>query len=249
VLAARRLRPGQGAALTGALLLAAVLASPGRHPPGQVCPQTPASRYLATLPEDAVIGGDPIDLKCVPVTARRAVAMSTQLVYSYEKGYFAKSRPRLFATLQAVYGPEPDGVAALRDRYGVTHLWIRRDQIAREQARRGRWRDGSRAPYGGFVRRLLAEGRPASLSLPARCRMWRSGGSEVYDLACVEGGPAPGRPTVTPDTGTQADLSARRSVRPVTSGPNRWLSVRHRAQVPRRARRWPATRSRRATAR
>jgi hypothetical protein len=247
---AARLRPSWGAGLTGLALLAAVLAAPGRHPPGQLCPQTPASRFLATLPEDAVIGGDPIDLKCVPVTARRAVVMSVQLVYSYEKAYFAKSRPRLFATLQATYGHSAEGIDALRRRYGATHLWIRRDQIGREQAGRGRWKPGRRAPYGGFVRRLLAHGSPASLTLPARCRAWRSGGSEVYDLRCVEeGGPAPGRPTVTPDTGTRADHSVRGVTRPSTSGPNRRLSVRHRAQVPRRARRWPATRSRPATAR
>ena len=90
---ARARRPVHPDARTGALacglaLLLAVVALPGRVPPGQGCPSTPAMRYLASLPKDAVVAGDPGDLKCVPVTASRAVVISTQLASSYERGYF-----------------------------------------------------------------------------------------------------------------------------------------------------------------
>jgi hypothetical protein len=35
------------------------------------------------------------------------------------------------------------------------------------------------------VRRLLASGRPAVLSLPRECLSWSRGPSEVYDIACI----------------------------------------------------------------
>ena len=65
----------------------------------------PASAYLETLPKDAIVAGDPVDLKCLPVTARRAVVISTQLAPAYELDYFLEGRRRMFDTLRAVYGP------------------------------------------------------------------------------------------------------------------------------------------------
>ena len=61
-----------------------------------------------------------------------------------------------------------------------------------------RWRRGNE-PYGRFIRGLVSEAEPASLHLPAACRRWRSGMSEVYEIACVTA------------TGAQARAAADRS--------------------------------------
>ena len=72
--------------------------------------------------------------------------------------------------------------AALRDRYGATHLWIRRGADGERAALAA---DGRR-PYGPFVRGLLAPG-DARLTRPAgACRTFRRGDDEVYDIACVQ---------------------------------------------------------------
>src|SRR5918997_1453008 len=122
---------------------------------------------VAGLPKDAVIAGDPIDLKCLPGTARRAVVISTQLAPSYETAYFLQGRRRMFATLRAYYGGSRAPVADLATRYGATHLYVRREAIAQEERPGGRrWR-AAELPYGRFVRTLLAHGEPAVLHLPA----------------------------------------------------------------------------------
>ena len=109
--------------------------APGRVPPGQSCPATPAMQYLSTLPKDAVIAGDPMDLKCVPVSANRPVVISTQLAFSYERGYFREGRARMFASLRAYYGRSAAALAGL-GRYGATHLLVKRGAVRQRAGRR-----------------------------------------------------------------------------------------------------------------
>ena len=111
--------PALGAPLAGALLLAVVLAVPSHGPRGTPCPQRPVTRYLETLPKDAVIAGDPIDLMCLPVTARRPVVISKQLAPAYEKDSFRHGRARMFDMLRAYYGSSPADLEWLRARYGA----------------------------------------------------------------------------------------------------------------------------------
>jgi hypothetical protein len=175
-------RPALGAALTALLLVATILVISDPWGRGTVCPVRPGTKYIRTLPKDAVIAGDPIDLKCLPATARRPVVISTQLAPAYEADYFRSGRARMFASLRAYYGPSASAIADLGTRYGATHLWVRRGT-----AGGARWRRRSQ-PYGSFVRRLIESGEPAVLRLPARCRRWRRGAEEVYDIRCLSGG-------------------------------------------------------------
>ena len=172
-------RPEHGALLTAAALVAAILVISDPWGRGTVCPVRPGTQFIRTLPKDAVIAGDPADLKCLPATARRAVVFSTQLAPAYEADYFHQGRERMFAMLRAYYGPSASAIADLRTRYGATHLWVRRGT-----ADGRRWRPRSQ-PYGSFVKRLVRSGEPAVLHLPERCRGWRRGGAEVYVIRCL----------------------------------------------------------------
>jgi hypothetical protein len=181
---ARRAGPAAGAAATGAVLLAVVLAVPAHGTRGSRCPAGSAVHYLSTLPKQAIVAGDPNDMKCLPATARRAVVTSTQLAPAYETAYFLDNRKRMFALLDAVYGPDPAAIARLR-RYGATHLWIRRDAVEAELRGDGvRWRP-RQLPYGRYVRRLARSGRPASLALPTACTTFSRGPNQIYDIACL----------------------------------------------------------------
>ena len=182
----RNATPAAGALVAGLVLIVALAALPGRLPSGNGCPQSHVSRYLAGLPKDAVVAGDPRDLMCVPATARRAVVISTQLAPSYEADYFRTGRARMFAMLRAYYGSSPGAIADLASRYGATHLWVRRDAILREIAGDGvRWR-GRQLPYGRYVRALVRGGQPAVLRLPSACRRFQRGPVEVYEIACLD---------------------------------------------------------------
>jgi hypothetical protein len=181
----RRRAAALGAVLTGLALLGVLLVVPDRWARGAPCPTGASVRYLGTLPKDAVIAGDPIDMKCLPATARRPVVISTQLAPSYEAEYFRKGRAREFAALRAYYGPSPDAIAELNARYGATHLWVRRAAVRNELTEKGtRWRPGQ-LPYGRYVRQLVRGGEPAVLHLAAACRLWKNGSDEVYDIRCI----------------------------------------------------------------
>ena len=131
------------------------------------------------------MAGDPADLKCVPVSASRAVVISTQLAFSYERGYFREGRERMFDSLRAYYGPSSAALTALTARYGATDLLVNRRALRRELAgEHPRW-PGGRRPYGALVQDLVRGGEPASLHLPARCRRWHHGAQAVYDLRCL----------------------------------------------------------------
>jgi hypothetical protein len=126
-----------------------------------------------------------MELKCVPVAADRPVVISTQLAFSYERGYFLEGRARMFAALRAHYGHSTAGLDALRTRYGARYVLVNRRAIRRERAGElGRWPPG-REPYGRLVTDLLASGDPAVLHLPARCRRWQHGQQAIYELACL----------------------------------------------------------------
>jgi hypothetical protein len=174
-------RPEHGALLTAAALVAAILVISDPWGRGTVCPVRPGTKFIRTLPKDAVIAGDPIDLKCLPATARRPVVISTQLAPAYEADYFHLGRERMFAMLRAYFGPSAGAIADLQTRYGATHLWVRRGT-----ADGRRWRPRGE-PYGSFVTRLVSAGEPAVLRLPERCRRWRRGGQEVYEIRCLSG--------------------------------------------------------------
>ena len=175
-----------GAIATAGLLLALLLTVPHGLPRGNVCPQSPVVKYLSSLPRNAIVAGDPADLMCIPVSARRPVVTSIQLAPSYEVAAFQDGRARMFADLNALYGQNVTAISDLHSRYGATHLWVRRDAVRHG----GRWKAGQ-LPYGRYVKGLLARGEPASLRLPAACRTFARGPVEVYDIDCVSSSAAP----------------------------------------------------------
>jgi hypothetical protein len=176
--------PAAGALVTGLALVGTLLIA-DHSARGSACARRAATPYLAQLPKDAVIAGDPNDLECLPATARRAVVISTQLAPSYEAEYFLAGRARMFATLRAYYGRSAAAIADLHARYGATHLWVRRSALQAEMTPAGRRWPERRLPYGPYVRELLRGGEPATLRLPASCRRWARGAEEVYDIRCI----------------------------------------------------------------
>lgn len=182
-------RPALAALLCGLTLLGVLVVVPDHSAAGWTCAEGPTVRYLAGLPKDAVIAGDPLDLNCLPATTRRAVVISTQLAPSYETSYFLEGRARMFAALAATYGTSTRAIADLGRRYGATVLWVRRDAIQAAVDGHGRWTTRAE-PFRSFVARTLAADAgtpPAALHLPAACRRFQQGANAVYDIACLAG--------------------------------------------------------------
>jgi len=113
------------------------------------------------------------------------VVISTQLAPAYEVEYFDQARRRMVDTLQAVYGPARDEFSQLAERWGATHLWIRRGLIRAEQGPGGFRGPPDALPYGRMVQRLVHSGDPASLSLPPQCLRFNLEDDRVYALSCL----------------------------------------------------------------
>ena len=173
-----------GGIITGVTLVV-MLVGAGDGTRGNGCYQSKAVTFMSKLPKDAVLAGDPVDLKCLVATAKRGVVISTQLAPSYEKGYFLRARDRMFSMLHAYYGQDPSAIVRLADRFKATDLWVRRDQIRNVMHHASpRWLGWMR-PYGRFVQSEIAKGQPATLSLPERCARFDNGVEAVYDINCL----------------------------------------------------------------
>jgi putative Ca2+/H+ antiporter (TMEM165/GDT1 family) len=162
----------------GAVLVAHVAFAGGGDSPGVKRCNANVYSYLRTVPLDAVIAGDPLDLDCVPIAARRPVVISRKLYQPWEVDYFEMIRDRMFHIVRAYYGESLTALVELRTRFGADYLLVRQPLRTRP------W--GRMAPFTNEFRRLRRSVPvPAVLRLPDRCRTWRRGSFEVYDLACV----------------------------------------------------------------
>ena len=175
-------RPRDRRLVTGLTLIGLLLAGSDGLARGSPCPTRPVTRHLATLPKDAVIAGDPRDLKCLPATTRRAVVISTQLAPAYETEYFLAGRARMFATLRAYYGQTSPAIAdpdALR-RHGSVGAARRRAAGSMQGAAAGGAPRSCRT--GGTSELVHTAASPPSSSCHAACLRWRRGADEVYDI-------------------------------------------------------------------
>jgi hypothetical protein len=176
-----RRRPAAAAAaaiLAGTVLVAEVaFAGGGKSPAAATCKKE-VFRYLRTLPKEAIIAGDPVELNCVPVASLRPVVISRKLYQPWDVDYFAMIRERMFRTVRGYYGPSVAALVDLRTRYGADYLLVRTPARARP------WR--GMAPFSDEFRSLRRSGAvPAALRLPEGCRTWERGQFAVYSLACV----------------------------------------------------------------
>jgi hypothetical protein len=173
---------GFAALLAGTILAAEVaFAGGGKSPAASGC-RSAVYDHLSTLPTDAIIAGDPADLNCVPVAARRPVLISRKLYQPWDTDYFEMIRARMFSMVRAYYGPSTAALAGLRTQYGADYLLVRLVPNIRPLRRM--------APFTDEARRLRRSVPvPAALRLPEACRTWGDEKFEIYSLACVAGEP------------------------------------------------------------
>jgi hypothetical protein len=167
------------AGVAGAVLVAQVaFAGGGRNRHVAACSDVGLYRYLGTLPKSAIIAGDPGDLDCIPIAARRPVVISRKLYQPWNVDFFKVIRPRMFLMVEASYGPSVEPIVQLRARYGADYFLV---------ANRLRQRAWPRmAPFTQQANKLLRSGVvPAALRLPSMCETWRGRKFTVYSLACV----------------------------------------------------------------
>lgn len=166
-----------GATMAGSILIGSVAAAGELRVTANPCPHPAALRYLSTVPKESVIAGDPFDVECVPIVAKRSVVISKKL-------YRVSARDRMREVVVAYYGPSLPALLDLRRRYSADYLVVNRKTLLSEHLPRA-WK--RMAPFNGYARRLKAAGRPpAALQLPPACRTFTSGAVSVFDLACVD---------------------------------------------------------------
>jgi hypothetical protein len=172
------------AVVASAVLVAEVAFAGGGRSQAAACSDVGLYRYLGTLPKNAIIAGDPGDLDCIPIAARRPVVISRKLYQPWNIDYFKVIRPRMFLAVEASYGPSVEAIVQLRARYGADYF------LVRNRLRKRAW--PRMAPFTQQANKFLRSGVvPAALRLPAVCETWRSRKLTVYSLACVASEEAP----------------------------------------------------------
>lgn len=189
-LGGRRVSAASMSALLGASLLVGALtaASYGANTGARPCVNEGFFDYLETTPKDTIIaGGDPKQLDCIPIRARRPVLISRKLYQPWDKSYFLMIRPRMLDMIEASYGSSVAEIVELRQKYGVDILIVNDSNYLR---RTRFWR--KMAPFTELVRTLKREVGvdAAALRLLESCVTFEQGPLRAFDLACVaRGGP------------------------------------------------------------
>jgi hypothetical protein len=181
VLAALRPRAAVWAAvIAGTLLISAVGVAGGGTSAEYACPQTPLMRELSSFPPDAVIAGDPFQMNCVPIAARRPVVISQKLYQPLAEPYFVQIRPRMLDMVRAYWGPDLAALATLRARYGARYLVVDRHLPHIPPG----W--GHEEPFTGMIAGFLRNPAGSAVQrLGDRCLVWRRGATRIYDLTCL----------------------------------------------------------------
>jgi hypothetical protein len=170
------------AIFSGAVLVGAVTGAGGGRD-YTLCGQSHLQAYLRSLPQNAIIAGDPVKLDCVPIESERAVVISRKLYQPVDANYLKVIRPRMFAMLRAYYGASRHAIANLHSRYGADYLVVQRSLLTARQALPAYT---NMAPFEKLINALLNKSSTrAALGLPATCVVWRHGELAVYDLRCV----------------------------------------------------------------
>ncbi|HSU67475.1 MAG TPA: hypothetical protein VLJ39_11430, partial [Tepidisphaeraceae bacterium] len=170
------------AILSGAVLVGAVVGAAGGRD-FILCGQPRLQAYLRSLPDAAVIAGDPVKLDCVPIESERAVVVSRKLYQPVDANYFKVIRPRMFTMLRAYYGTSRRAIANLYLHYGADYLVVQRSLLT---AHRALPAYTYMAPFEKLINtRLDATSTRAALRLPTSCAVWNRGELTVYDLRCV----------------------------------------------------------------
>src|SRR5204863_9858783 len=104
------------AVLVGGLLVGEVSVAGGDASAAGECSDPAELHYLGTLPKNAIIAGDPTTIGCVTMVSKRPVVISRKLYQVYSPAYLQTARQRMFAMVEAYYGPSGAKILAPRSR-------------------------------------------------------------------------------------------------------------------------------------
>lgn len=124
-------------------------------------PEAPGiMRFLAQQPPETLVAGFSPDLDNVPSASLRRVLTAREYHLPYDAQYAASMRERLADTAAAVFATGPEGVRALEQRYGVTHILVKRADVTPSGARKSWWWP------------VLAQSGRQPACTEASCRVW-----------------------------------------------------------------------------
>lgn len=114
---------------------------------------------VGRLPPDTLVAGWPDDpMSNLPYLARRRAWVTGELAVGFHEGFVLAFRERLRVLFRAYLSADPEELANLRDRHGVTHLLVERRHLRR-------FPPGYRPPVGREIPGIVAKngGRPPAI--------------------------------------------------------------------------------------
>jgi len=91
----------------------------------RIDPEDPLYPAVRQLPKQAVLAGWPSGpMDNIPLVTRRRAFLTEETHQAFSRGFADEARGRMRALIDAYFASSPDGLLALRDQFGVTHLLV-----------------------------------------------------------------------------------------------------------------------------
>lgn len=134
--------------------------------------ELPVYEFIETLPATSLLAGWPTDeiVQNTPYLTGRMVLLNQETHLVFHRAYALEMRRRANAVIAAVLSATADGLADLRDRFGVTHLVVRRAYFEP---------GGMPGYFAPFDREI--EGRAGQITQPGAAAVLQQEQARVYD--------------------------------------------------------------------
>ena len=174
-------RAGQAVALLGALTISlAVQGGPVQSL--RALRGTPDMfPAISRLPPDACIAGWPTACDYIPYLSERRVLLSYKTHLTYHRAYVDEMRVRMAAVIAAFCATNNQPIAELHTRFGVTHLFVQKSDLALPPPRYFKPFDSWMADARGTI----PQENLALWQLLDRAAVWSDGSSYLLDLSLV----------------------------------------------------------------
>ena len=148
--------------------------------------ETPAMRFVATLPPDTLIATHAERSTYVQLFAKRPVLFSAAINVPFLYDYAVEIDQRMEAFYRAYYARTPEEVAALRVRYAVDYVIVDTRDFGSDAVRRAKYFE----PWGTLTAKLLAGVDASTLALahpPQSAIVFEGENQRVVDLRAYSG--------------------------------------------------------------
>ena len=130
----------------------------------------PLFQFIASLPQDSFIAGDPFIMDDIPLLSKRKVYLSHESSLPYFRKYNEEIRRRTLDLFKAYYCRSFNDLLEFSQRNKIDYFVVRPEHFLRFYSSEG---EAYNQPYHAYIERLIARGGPFALeNVPAHYKIY-----------------------------------------------------------------------------